>query len=169
MKGESVNEQVRLGAGDALIVVDVQRDFLPGGSLAVGRGDEVVAPLNRYMERFEHKGLPVLATRDWHPADHCSFREQGGRWPVHCVVDTPGAEFAPGARNKFHTHSREQILYVTEGKGIVATRDKEYTVTPGTVVYIPVNEEHWHGATKDSSFAHLSIIGGPQEMKITEK
>lgn len=74
--------------------------------------------------------------------------------------------FAKGARNKFHTHSSKQVLYVTEGKGIVATREKEYKVEPGMVAIIPAGEEHWHGATKDSSFAHLSIIGTPQEMKI---
>jgi quercetin dioxygenase-like cupin family protein len=77
--------------------------------------------------------------------------------------------FAPGARNKLHTHSTEQILIVTEGKGIVATKDQEYIVTPGMVIFVPPGEEHWHGATKDSSFAHLSIIGQPHKMKIVEK
>lgn len=76
-------------------------------------------------------------------------------------------KFAPGARNKFHTHSSEQILYVTEGEGIVATRDKEYIITPGTLVFIPPDEEHWHGATEDSSFSHLSILNPQQQMKIT--
>jgi nicotinamidase/pyrazinamidase len=56
----------------------------------------VVAPLNSYIRLFQRKGLLVLATRDWHPADHCSFQAQGGRWPTHCVIDTAGAEFAPG-------------------------------------------------------------------------
>jgi quercetin dioxygenase-like cupin family protein len=65
--------------------------------------------------------------------------------------------FEKGARLNFHTHTYEQILYVTEGKGIVATRDKEYIVTPGTMVYIQPGEAHWHGATKDSSFAHICI------------
>ena len=74
--------------------------------------------------------------------------------------------FAPGAHAKLHTHSSQQILYVTEGKGIVATKDKEYVVTPGMIIYIPSGEEHWHGATKDSSFAHFSIVGQPTEMKI---
>ncbi len=78
-------------------------------------------------------------------------------------------QFEPGARNKFHTHSGEQILYVTEGKGIIATREKEYIVTPGTVIFVPPGEVHWHGATKDSSFAHLSIIGRPDELKIVGK
>jgi len=77
-------------------------------------------------------------------------------------------KFAPGARNKFHTHTSKQILYITDGQGIVATREREFKVEPGTAVIIPAGEEHWHGATKNSSFAHLSIIGQPQEMKITE-
>lgn len=104
MKGEFKNKSVAPRSGDALIVVDMQRDFLPGGSLAVAHGDEVVAPLNHYLRIFEQKGLPVFATRDWHPTDHCSFRERGGRWPVHCVVDTPGAGFAAGL--EFPTHTR---------------------------------------------------------------
>jgi len=80
---------------DALLVVDVQKDFLPGGALAVPGGDAVVPVLNRYLETFRRRGLPVFATRDWHPPDHCSFRERGGPWPAHCIAGTPGAEFAP--------------------------------------------------------------------------
>lgn len=87
-------ETVTPGSGDALILVDVQNDFLPGGSLAVPRGDEVIAPLNRYIDAFRQRGLTVVATRDWHTPDHCSFNEQGGIWPVHCVADTTGAAFA---------------------------------------------------------------------------
>jgi nicotinamidase/pyrazinamidase len=84
--------------GDALLVVDVQNDFLPGGSLAVPNGDAVVPILNRALDRFHALGLPVIATRDWHPARHCSFTGQGGTWPAHCVLDTEGARFAPGLR-----------------------------------------------------------------------
>lgn len=83
-----------LQPGDALLVTDVQNDFLPGGSLAVPRGDEVVPVLNRYLEIFTARNLPVFATRDWHPEHHCSFRTQGGIWPPHCVAGTRGAEFA---------------------------------------------------------------------------
>ncbi|HSD55114.1 MAG TPA: nicotinamidase [Burkholderiales bacterium] len=82
--------------GDALLVVDVQQDFLPGGALAVREGDAVIPVLNRYIERFRRQGLPIFATRDWHPPDHCSFRERGGPWPLHCVAGSPGAEL-PGA------------------------------------------------------------------------
>jgi quercetin dioxygenase-like cupin family protein len=65
--------------------------------------------------------------------------------------------FAPGARLNFHTHTAEQMLYVTEGKGIVATKEKEYVVTPGAMIYIAPGEAHWHGATSDSSFSHIAI------------
>lgn len=79
--------------GDALLIVDVQYDFLPGGSLGVKGGDAVIAPLNVWIARFQAAQLPIVATRDWHPADHCSFVARGGQWPPHCVVDTPGARF----------------------------------------------------------------------------
>lgn len=80
--------------GDALLLVDLQNDFLPGGSLAVPRGDEVIPVANRLAASFARRGLPVFATRDWHPEGHCSFREQGGPWPVHCVAESRGAAFA---------------------------------------------------------------------------
>ena len=89
---------VELQDGDALIVVDVQNDFLPGGNLAVPQGDDVVPVLNAYIDLFLTKGLPIIATRDWHPDNHCSFQAQGGLWPPHCIADTPGAEFAAGLR-----------------------------------------------------------------------
>ena len=92
----SSSSPIRLQTGDALIAVDVQNDFLPGGSLAVPQGDAVVPALNRYLAAFAARALPVFATRDWHPPNHCSFRAQGGIWPPHCVAATRGAEFAPG-------------------------------------------------------------------------
>ncbi|OUM98238.1 MAG: nicotinamidase [Firmicutes bacterium ZCTH02-B6] len=77
----------------ALIVVDVQNDFCPGGALAVTDGDAVVPVLNDWIRRFAAAGRPVVYTQDWHPEDHCSFKEQGGIWPVHCVQGSPGADF----------------------------------------------------------------------------
>jgi nicotinamidase/pyrazinamidase len=79
----------------ALIVVDVQRDFCPGGALAVPHGDEIVPILNQYIRMCPQSGLPLFATRDWHPVDHVSFKERGGMWPRHCVQGTLGAEFHP--------------------------------------------------------------------------
>lgn len=91
-------ERTRIRPGDALIVVDVQRDFLPGGALGVPAGDAVVPVLNRAIAGFERAGLPVFYSRDWHPPDHCSFRAQGGPWPPHCIAGSEGAAFAPGLR-----------------------------------------------------------------------
>ena len=82
--------------GDALIIVDVQNDFLPGGSLAVPDGDAVIAPINGYAALFANNARPVFATRDWHPGDHCSFKSRGGPWPPHCVAGSRGAQFAAG-------------------------------------------------------------------------
>jgi len=79
----------------ALVLVDIQNDFCPGGALPVAEGDMVVDPSNRLIEHCISRGMPVYFTRDWHPADHCSFREQGGEWPSHCVAGTPGAAFHP--------------------------------------------------------------------------
>jgi nicotinamidase/pyrazinamidase len=88
---------IALNPDDALVVVDMQNDFVTG-TLAVPRGDDVIEPLNRAITLFEARGLPIFATRDWHPADHCSFAAQGGPWPVHCVAGTSGADYVPALR-----------------------------------------------------------------------
>lgn len=80
---------------DALIIVDVQNDFCPGGALAVPRGEEVIPELNRWIYAAQGAGSGIFATRDWHPPDHISFAAQGGPWPTHCVQNTRGAEFHP--------------------------------------------------------------------------
>jgi len=85
---------MKLKPFDALIIVDVQNDFLPGGALAVPDGDRVIPVLNEYAKKFVEAGLSVFATRDWHPENHCSFKAQGGIWPPHCIADTDGAKFA---------------------------------------------------------------------------
>lgn len=88
--------EVTVGRNVALLIVDVQRDFLPGGSLGVPDGDAVVPVLNRYIAAARAKGVPIYASRDWHPQNHCSFKPRGGPWPPHCVAGTPGAAFAEG-------------------------------------------------------------------------
>jgi len=85
---------IHLDAGDALLVIDMQVDFLPGGALGVTDGHEVVAPINHLIALYREQGLPIFASRDWHPGDHCSFQDQGGPWPPHCMAGTRGAEFA---------------------------------------------------------------------------
>jgi nicotinamidase/pyrazinamidase len=81
--------------GDALLIVDVQNDFCPGGALAVREGDQVVPVLNTWIKHAERQDIPVYASRDWHPPHHISFNERGGPWPPHCIQDTQGAAFHP--------------------------------------------------------------------------
>lgn len=96
---------------EALIIVDVQNDFCPGGALAVHDGDAVVPVLNDLARRF----AVVAATRDWHPSDHGSFASRGGPWPVHCVAGTPGAELHP------QLHPGEDALIIDKGQ----TRERD--------------------------------------------
>jgi nicotinamidase/pyrazinamidase len=77
----------------ALLIVDVQKDFCPGGSLPVPDGDQVVAPLNGYIAEATVRGFPIYASRDWHPPVTRHFRPYGGQWPPHCVQNTDGASF----------------------------------------------------------------------------
>ncbi|MCF7935027.1 MAG: isochorismatase family protein [Synergistales bacterium] len=81
---------------EALLVVDVQKDFLPGGALGVPGSEAIVPIINGLVERYGSAGCPLVFSRDWHPAGHASFEEQGGPWPPHCIQGTEGAEFAPG-------------------------------------------------------------------------
>lgn len=83
---------------DALILVDVQNDFCPGGALAVKDGDQVVPVLNRYIDQFRKAGLPIFATRDWHPEKTCHFKSGGGPWPPHCIQGSKGAQFHPNLK-----------------------------------------------------------------------
>jgi nicotinamidase/pyrazinamidase len=95
----------------ALIVVDVQNDFCPGGSLAVAQGHEVVTPLNKLIEEFLERCEPVFKTRDWHPEQTKHFAAYGGDWPVHCVQNTKGAEFHPDLIDDMH------IRVISKGLG----------------------------------------------------
>jgi len=83
---------------DALIIVDVQRDFCSGGALPVPDGEKIIPTLNKYIEKFSKAGALIVATRDWHPPNHMSFKDYGGVWPTHCVQGTLGAEFHPDLR-----------------------------------------------------------------------
>jgi nicotinate phosphoribosyltransferase len=92
---KKVKQNIALRQGDALVIVDAQNDFLPGGALAVPQGEEVIPIINQCIGLFERNGLPIFATRDWHPPDHCSFHSRGGPWPEHCIMFSHGAELAP--------------------------------------------------------------------------
>ena len=81
-----------------LLIVDAQNDFCPNGALAVAGGDKIIPVLNRYIEIFSKDKNPVIASRDWHPARTKHFKDFGGPWPVHCVANTPGADFHPSLK-----------------------------------------------------------------------
>jgi len=123
----------------ALIVVDVQNDFCPGGALAVAHGDEVVAPLNNLIEEFLERGEPVFKSRDWHPEKTKHFADYGGTWPVHCVQNTRGAEFHPELMDNIH------IRVISKGLG-----DEDcYSAFDGTNLALELRrlgvEEVWVG------------------------
>lgn len=90
-----MKEKITISPNDALIIVDVQKDFLPGGALPVPRGDEVLPVLNDYINLFKLAKAKVFATRDWHPPNHVSFKPFGGPWPMHCLQNSEGAKFHP--------------------------------------------------------------------------
>ncbi|MBI5599803.1 MAG: isochorismatase family protein [Deltaproteobacteria bacterium] len=87
----------------ALLVIDIQNDFCPGGALPVPGGDKIVDAINEYMERFSEAGVQIFATKDYHPVETKHFKEFGGIWPRHCVKGTPGAEFYPKLVFKYGT------------------------------------------------------------------
>jgi nicotinamidase/pyrazinamidase len=108
----------------ALLIVDVQNDFCPGGALAVTGGDQVVPVLRRLAARFAALGLPVYASRDWHPPESTHFAAQGGDWPVHCVQGTDGA------RIREDLELPRSAAIVTKGQGI---NDQGYSALVGDV------------------------------------
>lgn len=113
---------ITIGNTTALVVVDMQVDFCPGGALPVHEGDKVIPVLNEYIRKFTAAGAPIIFTRDWHPSDHSSFKSQGGPWPPHCVQNTEGAKFHPS-------------LKIPPGAEIVSKADKKdeaYSFFQGT-------------------------------------
>jgi len=130
---------VSRGTTRALIVVDVQNDFCPGGSLAVPAGNEVIPPLNHLIEEFLERGEPVFKTRDWHPRNTHHFAEFGGTWPVHCVQDTQGARFHPDLLD------HQIIRIVSKGQG----NDDSYSAFDRTDLSLQLHrlgiEEVWIG------------------------
>ena len=123
----------------ALIIVDVQNDFCPGGSLAVAHGDEVVGPLNKLAKHFLERGEPVFKSRDWHKPDTRHFADFGGTWPVHCVQNTKGAEFHSDLIDDIH------IRVISKGLG----DEDSYSAFDGTDLALQLGrlgvEEVWVG------------------------
>ena len=130
----------------ALLVVDVQNDFCPGGALAVPQGDRVVDPINRLLAAYATVHATVFASRDWHPLGSSHFVGQGGQWPIHCVADTPGAAFHP------------QLL-LPDGTAVITkgqSPDSDgYSAFDGT---LPAGET-LEAALDERSIDHLTVCG----------
>ena len=141
----------------ALIVVDVQNDFCPGGALAVAQGDEVVRPLNKLIEEFLERGEPVFKSRDWHPEKTRHFAAYGGTWPVHCVQNTKGAEFHPELIDDMH------IRVVSKGLG----DEDSYSAFDGTDLALQLRrlgvEEVWVGGLATDYCVKNTVLDGVKE------
>jgi nicotinamidase/pyrazinamidase len=141
----------------ALIVVDVQNDFCPGGALAVAHGDEVVAPLNNLMKEFLQRGEPVFKSRDWHPEKTRHFAAYGGTWPVHCVQNTRGAEFHPELMDDIH------IRVVSKGLG----DEDSYSAFDGTDLALQLRrlgiEEVWVGGLATDYCVKNTVLDAVKE------
>lgn len=118
-------------ARKALLVVDVQNDFCPGGALAVTDGDEIIEPINKAIRFFDKNEKPIFASRDWHPPDTKHFKDYGGIWPVHCVAHTSGAEFHPRLKITGPTY------VITKG---TSKNDDGYSPFEGTAYGRPLDE-----------------------------
>jgi nicotinamidase/pyrazinamidase len=130
----------------AVLLVDVQNDFCPGGALPVPDGNRVVPVLNAAVEQAVRQGLPIYASRDWHPPVTSHFKEHGGSWPVHCVRDSPGARFHPGLRLP------PEAIVVTKG---VDPASHGYSAFDGTIPGgVPLGED-----LRRRGITHL-IVGG---------
>ncbi len=141
----------------ALIVVDVQNDFCPGGALAVAHGDDVVAPLNTLITEFLERGEPVFKSRDWHPPNTKHFADFGGTWPVHCVQNTRGAEFHPDLIDDIH------IRTISKGLG-----DEDcYSAFDGTDLALQLHrlgvEEIWVGGLATDYCVKSTVLEGLNE------
>ncbi|MFZ0134061.1 MAG: isochorismatase family protein [Desulfobacterales bacterium] len=104
-----MNPYETIAQDDAVLVIDVQKDFCPGGALAIKDGDDVVPLLNLWIDAAFLKNVPVYLSRDWHPLNHLSFKNAGGPWPPHCIQDTDGARFHPDLKRP------ENTVVVTKG------------------------------------------------------
>ncbi|WP_419174033.1 isochorismatase family protein [Desulfosediminicola sp.] len=126
---------------DALLIVDIQNDFLPGGSLAITDGDSIIPTINSYIKKFADAGAAIFASRDYHPAEHISFKDQGGPWPPHCVVGTWGVQFHPDLQLTDNT------IYIEKGTNI------------GKEAYSAMDETPLAGKLQQAAIKRVFICG----------
>jgi len=144
--------------GDALLLVDVQIDFCPGGALPIDDGDAVVPVLNRWIAAAVDAHVPIYASRDWHPRGHLSFRDSGGRWPAHCLQDSDGARFHPDL------HLPASAILVT--KGVRFDKD-QYSAFDDTGLATELRRKQvrrvWIGGLAQDVCVRATVVGARQE------
>ncbi|MBA4144016.1 MAG: isochorismatase family protein [Nitrosospira sp.] len=153
-----VNIDTALKFGDALIVIDVQNDFCPGGALPVENGDMVVPVLNRWISSALAKRVLIYASRDWHPIGHISFKEQGGPWPPHCIQDSDGARFHPNLQLPGST------IKVTKGIRFDQDQNSAFDQT-GLVVKLRSDgiKRLWVGGLAEDVCVRATVLDGLKE------
>lgn len=129
----------RTQMGDALLIIDAQKDFFPDGALPVPQGDEIIPIVNEWIQACQEKNLPIFASRDWHPVNHCSFKRHGGLWPQHCIQNSPGAEIHPE-------------IHIPETTVIIDKAD-----TPDVETHSAFEGKSKEGATLDQLFGEQNI------------
>ena len=144
--------------GDALLIVDVQVDFCPGGALAVPEGDAIIPYLNECIDAARDAGIPVVASRDWHPRRHPSFEDEGGKWPPHCVQDSAGAAF--------HSQLELPAEAIKVSKGVRFDQD-QYSVFDETGLATLLRkggiERLWVGGLAQDVCVHASVLAACEE------
>jgi nicotinamidase/pyrazinamidase len=153
-----INIDEALEFGDALILIDVQKDFCPGGALPVEDGHTVVPILNRWISRARVRRVPIYASRDWHPFGHISFREQGGPWPPHCIQDSDGACFHPDLQLPAHT------IKVTKGVRFDQDQSSAFDQT-GLAVKLRADgiKRLWVGGLAEDVCVRATVVDGLKE------
>ena len=144
--------------GDALLIVDVQIDFCPGGALPIDDGDAVVPVLNRWIAAAVDAHVPIYASRDWHPAGHLSFTDCGGQWPPHCLQDSEGARFHPDL------HLPSSVSLVT--KGVRFDKD-QYSAFDDTGLATELRRKQirrvWIGGLAQDVCVRATVVGAREE------
>jgi nicotinamidase/pyrazinamidase len=152
------NPRDALHTGDALLLVDVQIDFCPGGALPIENGDAVVPVLNRWIAAAVAAGVPIYASRDWHPAGHLSFKESGGQWPAHCLQDSDGA--------RFHRDLRLPSSAILVTKGVRFDKD-QYSAFDDTGLAAELRKRNvrrvWIGGLAQDVCVRATVLGARQE------
>lgn len=131
-----MEQDINIKNGDTLLIIDVQNDFCPGGALPVKDGDRVIPVINEWIQKALDFKIPICASRDWHPLEHVSFREQGGNWPPHCLQDSPGAAFH---KDLFLTND---ILIITKGVRFDKDQNSAFDETGLETYFRRKNIEH---------------------------